>query len=294
MSYRFLPWVRRGLAAQISTPDPIATDLPAHARLPVRLTLSTGTEVAHNLQLYGPGDVTGLDTRAIVRVEPRRSTANFSPDQFAAIEFDPPDLPWLLSPVRAGANDRLRPWLVLVVVAVQPGVRIDVTPDRPLPRLTVDDPASPAAELPDLSESWAWAHAHMIEQAQDGSVTDRLAAEPDLNVSRLVCPRRLQPDSDYIACLVPATEAGRRAGLGGDPGDAATTGPAWTPADPSVTLPLYYHWTFRTGPAGDFESLARKLVPRPIPPTVGRRPMFVGVDPELPALAPNAGGVLGL
>ena len=286
--------MRRGLAAQISTPDPIATDLPAHARLPVRLTLSTGPQVGHDLQLYGPGDVTGLDTRAIVRIEPRRGTTNFAPDQFATIEFDPPDLPWLLTPVRAGTNDRLRPWLALVVVAVQPGVRIDATPDHPLPRLIIEDSASPDAELPDLTESWAWAHAHMVEPTQGGSVTDRLSAEPDLNVSRLVCPRRLQPDSDYIACLVPATEAGRRAGLGGDPGDAATTGPAWTSVDASVTLPMYYHWEFRTGPAGDFESLARKLVARPIPPTVGRRPMFVGVDPELPTLAPDAGGVLGL
>ena len=54
-----------------------------------------------------------------------------------------------------------------------------------------------------------------------------------------------------------------------------------------MTSPMYYHWEFSTGPAGDFESLARKLVPRPIPPTVGRRPMLVGVDPELPELPPE-------
>src|SRR5262249_52378355 len=156
----------------ISTPDPIAGDLPSHARLPVRLTFSTGPQVGHDLQLYGPGDVTGLDSRAIVRIEPRRGTVNFSPDQFATIEFDPPDLPWLLSPVRAGTNDRLRPWLVLVVVAVQPGVRIEATPDHPLPRLVISDSATPSAELPDLTESWAWAHAHIVEPVQGGSVTD--------------------------------------------------------------------------------------------------------------------------
>ena len=121
-----------------------------------------------------------------------------------------------------------------------------------------------------------------------------LAAQPDLNVSRLLCPRRLEPDRDYIACLVPTTDAGRLAGLGLGAGEGTTTGPAWTGGARAV-LPLYYHWSFRTGPAGDFESLARRLVPRPVPDTVGRRPMFIGAaDPALPALAPDAGGILEL
>ena len=75
-----------------------------------------------------------------MRIEPRRGTVNFSPDQFATIEFDRPDLPWL--PGGSRANDRLRPWLVLVVVAVQPGVRIEATPDHPLPRLIIEDGVS--------------------------------------------------------------------------------------------------------------------------------------------------------
>jgi hypothetical protein len=294
MSYRFLPWVRRGLAAEVPDADGLGATMPARARLPVRLTLAHGPQVALDLELYGPGDVTGLDTRAIVRTEPRRGTTNFAPDQFASIEFDPPDLPWLLSPMRAGGNDKLRPWLALVVVARQPGVEIEVKPNRPLPRLVIGTPASAAAELPDLDESWAWAHVHMVEASAGGDTAGRLAAEPDLNVSRLLCPRRLEPDREYVACLVPTTEAGRLAGLGDDPGDDETTGPAWS-GGTAATLPLYYHWFFRTGPEGDFESLARRLVPRPVPATVGRRPMFVGAaDPALPVLAPDAGGVLAL
>ncbi len=295
MSYRFLPWVRRGLAAEIPDADPIVADLPARARLPVRLALSHGPPpVGLDLELYGPGDVTGLDTRAIVRTEPRRGTTNFPPDQFAAIEFDPPDLPWLLSPVGAAGGDRLRPWLALVVVERRPGVEIDAVPDRPLPRLLIESPASAADELPDLAESWAWAHAQMVETTGAGDVSARLAAEPNLNVSRLLCPRRLEPDREYVACLVPTTEAGRRAGLGEPPGDGATTPAAWS-GGASAILPLYFHWFFRTGPEGDFESLARRLVPRPIPATVGRRPMFVGAaDPALPSLAPDAGGILEL
>jgi len=294
VSYRFLPWVRRGLAAEVPDADGLGAKMPARARLPVRLTLAHGPQVPIELQLYGPGDVTGLDTRAIVRTEPRPGTTNFVPDQFAAIEFDPPDLPWLLSPAQAGTNDRLRPWLALVVVAPQPGVEIDVQPGRPLPRLKIEAPASAATELPDLAESWAWAHVHMVEADGGGDVPAALAAAPDLNVSRLLCPRRLEPERDYIACLVPTTEAGRRAGLGHEPAGGDTTGPAWSGGGAAI-LPLYYHWSFRTGPAGDFESLARRLVPRRAAGTVGRRPMFVGAaDPALPALAHDAGGVVQL
>jgi hypothetical protein len=294
VSYRFLPWTRRGLAAEIREPDDVQADMSASARLPVRLTLAHGPQPSVDLQLYGPGDVTGVDLRAIVRTEPPRGTTNFAPDEFAAIEFDPPDLPWLFTPARADADDRLRPWLALVVVADQPGVAIEVSPGRSLPQLTIESPASPAAELPDLAESWAWAHAHLVEGDPGGDVAAKLAADPDLNTSRLLCPRRLEPDREYLACLVPTTEAGRLAGLGLDAPEAPTTGPAWDGGARAI-LPLYYHWRFRTGPAGDFESLARKLEPRPLPDTVGRRSLFVGAaDPALPQLPADAGGILEL
>ncbi len=116
MSYRFLPVVRRGLAGRIADPDPLTTNLPARARFPVRVTLSTGDSAAVDLRLFGPGDVIGVDPRTIIRTEPVRFARNFQPDQFAAIEFDPPDFPWMFSPAAPGASDRLRPWLVLVVV----------------------------------------------------------------------------------------------------------------------------------------------------------------------------------
>ena len=81
--------MRRGLAAEVPDDDGLEVDLPSRARLPVRITLAHGPQVPLELELYGPGDVTGLDTRAIVRTEPRPETTNFPPDQFAAVEFDP-------------------------------------------------------------------------------------------------------------------------------------------------------------------------------------------------------------
>ena len=290
--------VRRGLAGRIADADPLTSNLPARARFPVRVTLSTGDSAAVDLRLFGPGDVIGVDPRTIIRTEPVRFARNFQPDQFAAIEFDPPDFPWMFTPAAPGASDRLRPWLVLVVVERQDGVDIKVAPNRPLPQIVIEAPAVPADELPDLSESWAWAHAHVVEAAAPASVADHLRDNPNLNVSRILCPRRLKSDRDYIAGLVPAFEVGRLAGLGQEIPTGTTTAPAWGAGGgvaATVTLPLYFHWEFRTGPAGDFESLARRLTPRPVPDTVGFRRMYIGAaHPALPPLAPDAGGIVEL
>jgi hypothetical protein len=298
VSYRFLPWVRRGLAGRVSDPDPLTADPPTHARFPVRVSLSTGETPGVDLRLFGPGDVIGVDPRVITRTEPVRFARNFPPDQFAAVEFDPPDFPWMFTPAAPGAQNRLRPWLVLIVVAEQDGVAIRVARDRPLPQLVIESPAVPGDELPDLSESWAWAHAHVVEAAPPASVANYLCDEPDLNVARVLCPRRLEPERDYFACLVPAFEVGRLAGLGQDVPDTATTAPAWGAGGSvgaTVTLPLYFHWEFRTGAAGDFEALARRLTPRPVPDTVGFRRMFIGdAHPALPALAHDDGGIVKL
>ena len=136
--------------------------------------------------------------------------------------------------------------------------------------LRISSPARPAEELPPLDESWAWAHAQVLDDAVD----DALAHRPLATLSRLVAPRRLEPYRRYISCLVPAFEAGRQAGLGvpADGPDAALA-PAWTRDAATVELPVYHHWTFATGRGGDFRSLARKLragATRPRAPARGR------------------------
>jgi hypothetical protein len=62
---------------------------------------------------------------------------------------------------------------------------------------------------------------------------------------------------------VPATAAGRDAGL--PPGHPSPPGPDAWPAGGAgpVDLPVYHWWTFRTGEAGTFEDLARRLTFRP-------------------------------
>ena len=62
-AYFFLPWVRQGVLAGLSTPDPLDGGLPARASLPVALRLSglkTGAPpvtrpISLQLRLYGPG-----------------------------------------------------------------------------------------------------------------------------------------------------------------------------------------------------------------------------------------------
>ena len=193
---------------------------------------------------------------------------------FRAIEFDRPDFPWLFTPANADTQARLRPWLCLVVVRKQDGVTLRSTADAPLPALEIAAPAKPADELPDLSESLGLGRMRRPParpartRAQLGATLGR---RPELSLSRLLCPRLLAPITDYIACVVPTFELGRRRGS------------AWT-SDADLTQPDRAEagmvarrrrrpgdaarvslWRFRTGEGGDFESLVLLLKPQPVP-----------------------------
>jgi hypothetical protein len=303
-SLTFLPWVRQGVAAAINTPDTLArqrgvVDLNAAIKVNGSVTPSVTTTV----RLRGPADVVGIDANQIIRMEPHPGTSDFEPNYFPCVEFDRPDFPWLFTPASQGANSKLRPWLCLVVVRKQDGVALTSTPDSPLPVLQIATPAVPASELPELSESWAWAHAQAAgTDSTEGRVRDALNGPPEHSLSRLICPRILAPNTDYIACVVPTFDFGRRTGLGiavQDTELTAATGltPAWSLAPPPagqppapVVLPVYHHWEFRTGSAGDFASLAARLRPRPAPPELGHRPFAIGapgfdLPPDFPAQA---------
>ena len=107
---------------------PTATDRD-HARATVAVNLkitgagAVGRRVARrsrctrSIQLYGPGDVVGIDRRAIVRTDPRDWITNAEPNYLAHIEFYDEDLPWRYTPAApSGDGLRLRPWIALVVL----------------------------------------------------------------------------------------------------------------------------------------------------------------------------------
>lgn len=277
----FFPWVRQGAATVIPVVDTLGSNQRAVVDLEAGISIVSVTPPETvPVRLRGPADVVGIDPHEIVRMDPRPGTADFEPNYLAAIEFDRPDFPWLFTPARADASGRLRPWLCLVVVRAQQGVTLQSTADTVLPVLEIGDPARPGDELPDLSESDLWVHAQA--SSVGASLADTLAGDPGLSLSRLLCPRLLTPNTDYIACVVPTFEVGRKAGLGmtvaeGELVGSAGLQQAWslTPPPAAVRLPVYHQWRFRTGEGGDFESLVRLLQPRTAPPALGTRPIDI-------------------
>jgi len=305
-AYTFLPWARQGLANRITAPD-LAVEVKLRAAISVELRLKArqldGAEVPvalppRNVQLYGPGDVIGLDSRAIVRTEPRDWITNFEPNYLAAIEFYDEDLPWRYTPAAPdAAGARLRPWIMLVVLAegefdgafFKEGGELT---DHPLPFIRVES-AQHGALFPKAEDLWAWAHVHVNRSltasdteiiANDrAAVANRLDAlvkqDADLAYSRIVCPRKLEANKGYHAFLVPVFESGRLAGLHLDPSIApSATTSAWAAYDgrrDNDSFPIYFRWYFRTGAIGDFEYLVRLLQRKAVDKRVGVRDMDV-------------------
>src|SRR5262247_3073019 len=101
MSYRFLRYVRQGVAAGISQRegDPAVSARPSFdVTVDINENGTPLAPLAVSLAVYGPSDVTGLDTRHIVRRVPAPGTLTAATDAFTSIEFDLPDLPWLFTP----------------------------------------------------------------------------------------------------------------------------------------------------------------------------------------------------
>lgn len=283
--FTLLPYVREGFEPDREY-DPSEPKLEGRSEITVKTDIEGRRKDTSNwetesatvgLRMYGPGDITGIDDRQVVRTVPRADTTTFPPTYFPHIEFYRPDLPWMFSPESANVTegDKLRPWFTLVVVPTEGEATVEPPGTRPNPVLT-----APTSELPPIEESWAWTHAqavgNVLDQMDDDDESDPndlFAARSDQTVSRVLCPRKLSKGTSYVACVVPTFEPGRRAGLGEEPfGDQRegstddkelTVDPAWNvSADRTVDLPVYYRWEFTTGDRGDFEAALDKMTPR--------------------------------
>ena len=300
-TYSFLPWLRQGLANQIQSAD-FDNSVRVRAQVNVQLEIrgdgvSGGTQTAppinRQVALFGPGDIVGVETRAIVRTEPRNWITNFEPNYLPAIEFYDEDFPWRYTPAAPDlARGRLRPWIMLLVLSQEKNEFKEGTNliGKPLPYIEIAD----LNVFPRPDELWAWAHVHVNESlaANDAEFVSHnmnsvipkfenvLARNPDLAYSRIVCPRKLDENTGYDAFVIPVFEAGRRAGLGLEISDIPATMSAWDAGvrPDGTNFPYYYRWFFRTGASGDFETLVRLLVPKPVDPRVGTREMDV-LDP---------------
>jgi hypothetical protein len=320
-TYSFLPWLRQGIANTIASPD---NDPSVKTRASVHVALQVAGDpvvagnaeltapLAQDIALYGPGDIIGIDSRAIFRTDPRPWITNYESNYLAAVEFYDEDFLWRYTPAAPdGSGLRLRPWLALIVLQETEFSEGQGVVGAPLQCITIDNPAV----LPPADELWAWAHVH-FNQSVAGSATELVSPDmgavlprvqsiigqnPDRAYSRLMCPRRLDDNAGYHAFIVPTFETGRLAGIGKDPTLAPhATYSAWGPAypgrpDPTV-MPVYFRWYFRTGSKGDFEYLVTLLKPQPIDTRVGTRNMDVQ-DPgsNIPGITdPPLGGVLRL
>lgn len=285
-NYTFLPWLRQGLSNEISGQS------GSRATITVNLKLS-GDKVEggkleppakpHDVEIYGPGDIVGIDASAIIKVEPQHWITNFESNYLAYAEFYDEDFPWRYSPVKPSGH-RLQPWIALIVLSETEFTDGRNLKDRPLPYINLEA----GAKLPPSDQLWAWSHVHVNQniigaefKSSDGSEVESklkaaLTTNPDLAYSRILCPRRLQANTAYHAFIVPAFATGLLAGNGEDPAGAPShDAPAWTDTVRPATLPYYYRWQFRTGVVGDFEYLVRLLKPQPIDSRVGIRDMDV-------------------
>lgn len=288
----FLPWLRRGLGVGIGRAGAGAENGRASLRVAVelerRVEARGGTDAVDTqravvtLPMFGPADVTGLEPRAIVRMWPQPDVGDAEAEYLPLVDLAEPDLPWRYTPA-GDADGRLRPWLCLVAFEEGEFTLLPSGQERPRTEFRVRG----GVALPNLADAWAWAHVHVTDAlALDASGDDPLSAAvlslseraPSRVVARLLCARRLAARKRYTAALVPTF-------------NAAGTGDAWAgsaaPAD-GLTLPVFHHWSFGTGPEGDFETLARRLTMcTSLPADVGRRAV------DLRAAAPRLRAVRG-
>ena len=216
MSYRFLRYLRLGASTLITQREgdsgvvvrpPVSVsagvDQVSWAD-PEMMSVAIGrTLPGPALSVYGPGDVVAIDNRQVLRVTPALEDPEADPNLLCSIEFRHPGLPWLMTPFApAATTDTLRPWIALVVVPVASS---SLTPATGLPpRLNVG-----VSELPRLDEAHAWAHVQVSGVATTDDIAALIARDRSRALSRLLCPRRLQPRTRYRACVVPTFDAGR-------------------------------------------------------------------------------------
>ncbi len=289
-NYTFLPWLRQGIASAISVDDRLGEGSgasPERAGVSVGFRVN-GEPVARDVQLLGPGDVVGINPRAIIKTEPRDRITDFESNYLPYVEFYEEDFPWRFTPARAVGelgSSRLRPWIFLVVL--EEAEFVENRASQPLPSFEIAAETDPVSVFPDPTQSWAWAHVHVQRNiagdqlqtttaAQVEQSTEALEAlvrsNPDNASSRLLCPRKLRENTAYHAFLVPAFEVGRLAGLGQDiPSETDGQQASWGAGQ--RIFPIYFQWSFRTGLKGDFEFLVDLLEPRPVDGRVGVRSM---------------------
>src|SRR5688572_18115246 len=226
-TYSFLPYLRQGLANSLQSSGEargvFTVDMNVHGD-----ALSAPVD-QKKVEIYGPGDIIGIDPRSVVKTDPHGWITNFEPNYLVFIDFYNEDFPWRYTPTPP-AGKRLNTWISLIVLADGEFTEAQNLPDRPLPAFKLASPGI-RGYFPKPDQLWAWAHVHFNGDltASDSTILvddagavntalDKLQGSlninPDTAISRLVCPRKLKPSVSYHAFVIPSYESGRLAGLG--------------------------------------------------------------------------------
>ncbi len=296
--YTFTSWMRKGISANITTEDDLGreTNLSGErAKIPLDITVNSEV-VFKKFDLIGPGDILGINPGMIIRSEPRKFISNFEPNYLAFVEFYDEDFIWRYTPAHP-QGERLRPWITLLILKEDEFERDNRS--FPLPKVTVKTNAA----LPSNKQLWAWGHAHTnldfapgeLNKLEDflRSVNKKFSENPDNLYSRLICPRKLEPNTSYHAFVVPTFESGRLAGLGQPTEGIDAQTPSWNDISSGVDFPIYYSWDFITGENEDFESLVKLLKPATLDEKVGIRDMDCS-KPEFGIKTGTKPAILGL
>lgn len=252
------------------------------------------TENLLNYYLMGPGDIIGLQPNSVIRTTPPANSSSFECNYLAAVDFYDEDFPWRYTPLmptskkltsngndlevpagNANLHSKLRPWLFPVALKRNEFTIVEGPLGRCL-KLIADVPGKTYADVfPNEKQLWAWAHVQVNNQLQASNLNTSLATQIQENsdsvISRIVCPRRLDPNTAYTVFLIPVFELGRLAGIK-QLGEVLPSGvniqtPSWrgneTIGANGKLFPIYYTWEFSTlSRFQDFESLVRKLEPK--------------------------------
>lgn len=249
LELHFLPWLRGGIGLGITNKEAVPlAPLPRGADITGTIEID-GNPATAQLSVRPPDQVMAIDGEQVSRRYPEPGTPDAEYGYFPHIELVAADLPWVASPAAADetgspatSTGKLRPWLVLVCHEAALGTLTPARGETPQ-TLTVD-----AGELPDLEESWGWAHVQSLVPANEA--VEALEVPNGQVIARLICPRRLEANKRYRASLVGAWKH-----------EAGMLHPAWTADDGSVALRVFETWTFITGNVGSFEELCERLGP---------------------------------
>ena len=211
-TYSFLPWLRQGIANRIGAGGATATRATVAVDLELTAQAIAGGElsraISRTVELYGPGDVVGVDPRAIVRTEPRDWITNFEPNYLRRSSSTTRTSPGATRPGPRRRHGAAAP----VAGAGRAEPRTSSPTPRSLAGRCRSVTVTPAAPLPAADEAWAWAHVHVnrsLLPTGAATTSDDMAAVLPLLEAAL--PEN--PDLGLLAARLPAQAATREPGV---------------------------------------------------------------------------------